>query len=176
MGERLTGEDFNNLFRYFKHTAFRLEVQPVYLVENEQVQVAAYLAGDPKPPTEFPEYAAWLDQIRRLTDEGKRVARVRVLTEPPTDYLRWETWAGQWNIQAGEDIRYMPRSRAVEAGLPLEYDWWLFDSLRLAKMQFDPEGRPLGGEIITDPAIVVQHCAWRDLAIHYSAPATELAA
>lgn len=172
-GERLTGEDFDNLFRHFSHTAWRLETQPVYLVESEQEQVAAFLAGQPRPPAEFAQYSAWLDQIRLLTSEGKRVGRVRVLTEPPTDYLRWEAWAGAWNIEAGEDIRYMPRGRAVEVGLPLDYDWWLFDSLRLAKMKFDPEGRPMGGEIITGPEVVVQHCAWRDLAVHYSAPAAE---
>jgi hypothetical protein len=174
MGERLSGEDFNNLFKYFQHTAFRLEVQPVYLVEDEQEQVAAFLAGSARPPTEFESYAAWLQQIRTLTAEGKRIGRVRVLTEPPTDYLRWEAWAGQWNITAGEDIRYIASSRANEIGLPLDYDWWLFDSLRLAVMKFDPDGRPLGGEIITDPAIVVKHGAWRDLAIHHSAPAQGL--
>jgi len=170
MGERLTADDFNRLFRYFKHTAWRLEVQPVYLVDYEQESVRRYLAGTPQPVTEIPPYVQWLDDIRAVTSEGKRVERVRVLEEPPTDYQRWEAWAGKWNVTAGEVIRYIPRSRAVEVGLPLEYDWWLFDSLRLARMHFDPDGRPMGGEIITDPEIVLQHCAWRDLAVHYSAP------
>ena len=168
MDERLTAEDFNHLLRYFEHTAFRLEVQPTYAVADERETVAEFLAGEPRPVTAFPFYAAWLDQIRTLTSQGKRVERVRILDEPPTDYQRWEIWSGAYNRDAGEVIRYVTRRRAIEVGLPDMDDWWLFDSLRLARMQFDELGHPLGGEIITDPRIVVQHCAWRDLAVHYS--------
>jgi hypothetical protein len=35
-------------------------------------------------------------------------------------------------------------------------------------MRFDDQGRPLGGEMITDATIVEQHCAWRDLAVHHA--------
>lgn len=170
MGERLTADDFNSLFRYFQHTAFRLEVQPAYAVADERESFEEFLAGKPRPVVEFPFYAAWLDQIRGVTQQDRRVERVRVLDEPPTDYQRWEVWAGQFNVAAGEKIRYISRSRAIDVGLPVIDDWWLFDSTRLARMRFDEHGRPLGGEIISDPAIVAQHCAWRDLAVQYSAP------
>ncbi len=172
MGQRLTAEDFNNLFRYFTDTAFRLEVQPVYTVTDERESVEEFLAGEPRPVTEFPFYARWLDRIRDATSEGKRVERVRVLDEPPTDYQRWEMWSGQYNIAAGETIRYLPRSRAGEIGLPATDDWWLFDSRNLAVMRFAPDGEPLGGEIITDPETVRMHRTWWDLAITHSTPAT----
>jgi hypothetical protein len=168
MGEQLTGDDFNSLFRYFTRTAFRLEVQPVYSVTEERESVEEFLAGKPRAVTEFPFYAAWLDQIRKLTTEGKRVERVRVLDEPPTDYQRWEMWSGQFNVDAGEVIRYLPRSRAAEVGLPTVDDWWLFDSIRLARMRFTKDGEPLGGEIISDPKVVAQHCAWWELAVRHS--------
>jgi len=168
MGEQLTGDDFNSLFRYFTRTAVRLEVQPVYAVTDERESVEEFLAGEPRPVTVFPFYAAWLDQIRRLTAEGKGVERVRVLDEPPTDYQRWEIWSGQFNIAAGEVILYLPRSRAVEVGLPVVDDWWLFDSLRVARMQFAENGEPRGGEIISDPDVVAQHCTWWQLAVRHS--------
>jgi len=171
MGERLTGDDFNRLFRYFSKTAFRLEVQPVYTVNDEQESLEEFLAGEPRPVTEFPFYAAWLHQIRIATLEGRSVERVRVLEEPPTDYQRWEMWSGQYNIAAGEIIRYMTRSRAQSAGLPLADDWWLFDRRHLAIMRFGQHGEPMGGEIISDVGVVEQHCSWWDLAVRSSDPA-----
>lgn len=170
MTTRLTADDFNRLFRYFERTAFRLEVQPVYLVGYEQPSLAAYLAGRPEPLTAVPQYQEWLDRIRETTSQGRRVERVRVMEEPPTDYQRWEAWAGQWNVAAGEVIHYMPRSRAEAVGLPLEADWWLFDSQRLALMRFAPDGTPLGGEIISDPEMVAQHLVWQRIAVQHSDP------
>lgn len=168
MGEKLTGDDFNHLFRYFTDTACRLEVQPAYAVTDERESVCEFLAGEPRPVTEFPFYAAWLDQIRAVTAQGRRVERVRVLEEPPTDYQRWEMWSGQYNIAAGEVIRYLPRSRALQIGLPVVDDWWLFDSQHVATMRFGPHGEPLGGEIISGPEIVARHRDWWDLAVRHS--------
>lgn len=177
MGDQLTPDDFRNLVRHFEHAAWRLETLPVYTLEEELPEVERYRAGNPTPPPELSWYREWLDQIAKATNEGKRIERVRISTEPPTLYQQWESWAGQWNVRAGEQIRYISRSRALEIGLPVDGgDWWLFDSLRLAKMRFDPDGRPCGGEIITDPAEVIQACAWRDLAVHYSAPTDGVAA
>jgi hypothetical protein len=164
----LIGEDFETLFRFYRHSAFRLEVQPVYTVAGEQEAFARYLAGQPQPPTEIPYFMEWLDQIRQVTAEGRRVERVRVIDDPPTDYQRWEAWAGQWNIAAGEVIRYIDRAKALALGIPLNYDWWLFDDERLAIMRFDEIGRPLGGTIVNDPETVVQHQTWRDLAVRSS--------
>jgi Family of unknown function (DUF6879) len=170
MGQRLTADDFNNLFRYFTATAVRLEVQPVYAVTDERESVDEFLAGEPRPVTEFPFYAQWLDRIRTATAHGKRVERVRVLDEPPTDYQRWEIWSGQYNAAAGETIRYLRRSRALQIGVPVTDDWWMFDSQHVALMRFAADGEPLGGEIVSDPTIVSRHRAWWDLAVAHSSP------
>ncbi len=171
MGKRLTGDDFNNLFGYFTDTAFRLEVQPVYTVAEERQSFEEFLAGEPRPVTEFAFYATWLDRIRTATAQGRRVERVRILEEPPTDYQRWEMWSGQYNLAAGEVIRYISRSRAVEIGLPVIDDWWLFDGRDLAVMRFGEHGEPMGGEVTSDPEIVARHRAWWDLAAQHSTAA-----
>lgn len=176
MTERLTPDDFNHLFHRFADEAFRLEVQPAYLVDDEQESVGEFLRGKPRPVTAYPFYAAWLDEIRAATSEGRRIIRVRILEEPPTDYQRWEVWAGQYNTAAGEQIRYLPRQQAAAAGIPTADDWWLFDRQHLALMRFTSDGTPLGGTIIDDPHTVSRYCMWRDLAVHHSTPHTECAA
>ncbi len=46
--------------------------------------------------------------------------------------------------------------------------YWLFDSRKLVQMHFDVEDRFIGGEIIDDPAVIVEHNYWRDAAWHWA--------
>ena len=91
--------------------------------------------------------------------------RVRVVSLPLSDYNRWSYVIAQHNIAAGEDIRYLVRERATEIRLP-NFDYWLFDSRKVLAMRFDESDRFIGGEVIADPAEVVQHNYWRDAAWH----------
>jgi hypothetical protein len=83
--------------------------------------------------------------------------------------------AGAGHIQ-GEQIRYMPRSRAGEIGLPLAHDWWLLDDERLIIMKFTDAGEIAGKSLITDPSIVSTHRVRRDLAVRNATPVEAIAA
>lgn len=155
----------------FQRSAFRLELQPWYVEPEEAETVARFVAGNPQDPTEVPMLRDWFNQIRELTSRGRRVERVRVQDEPPTDYQRWERFISPWNIAAGETMRYLPRDRAHEIGLlPAagEADWWLFDDTILMLMFFDEDGRRIRNEITDDLSLIEQARAWRDLAVRYS--------
>lgn len=68
-------------------------------------------------------------------------------------------------------MRYLTDREARDIGLlPAagDSDWWLLDSSRLVVMRFDSQGHRLQNELITDPAVVVKACYWRDLAVHHS--------
>lgn len=73
------------------------------------------------------------------------------------------------NTAAGEDIRYLPRPRADQLGLPNE-DFWLFDSVRFVTLRFDAADVRIANELIDEPAEVVKRCHWRDVAWHYAIP------
>jgi hypothetical protein len=105
----------------------------------------------------------WLSMIRAATAEGRRFSRVRVVTMPMTDYSRFGVYCSQYTNEAGDEIRYLTRDQARD--LP-DYDYWLFDSRLLVKMHFDSQENFLGGEVIEDPAVIVQHGYWRDAAWH----------
>lgn len=171
MARTLTQAERDELLRSFDHAAFRLELQPTYALPYEQDTLAKFLAGDPEPPDAAPGLRAWFEQVAGLAAEGKRIERVRVHDDPPTPYQRWARWTDSWSARAGETIRYMTRPRAHEVGLLPDSgpaDWWLLDSRRLVVMRFDDEGRRVEMTLAVDPAIVVQACAWRDLAIRHS--------
>lgn len=105
----------------------------------------------------------WLSMIRAATAEGRRFARVRVVSMPMTGYSRFGVFCSQHTNAAGEDIRYLRRDLAE--GLP-DHDYWLFDSRTLVELHFAEDDNFLGGEVIEDPAVIVQHNYWRDAAWH----------
>jgi hypothetical protein len=162
----VTGEDFTRLFTTFEHTAYRLEVRDRYNMPDEQEGFQLFLQGLPDP-NEEQDMRWWVDLMRAATSAGKRVERVRVVTEPHSDYIRFEIAGTRFNLAAGEDIRYLPRSRARLLDLP-NHDYWMFDSRTVALLHFDADDHLLGAELVTDPTVVVQHCYWRDVAWHHA--------
>ncbi|MBB5776240.1 DUF6879 family protein [Nonomuraea jabiensis] len=162
----LTPAEFGALWDAFQHTAFKFEVRDRYDVPSEQESLRRFLAGQPDP-----ERAArpWLAKMKAATGEGKRVERVRVVTEPHSDYVRWLLAGAPLNAAAGEDVRYLPRTHAATLELP-DHDFAIFDSARLVLLNFDDQDRPLQHELVTDPDMVLRHCQWRDAAWHHAMP------
>jgi hypothetical protein len=157
------GVEFGQLFTSFEHTAFRLEVRSRYAPAYEGESLRKFLAGE---PDDLPWMQDWLTMVRGATAAGKRFARVRIVDMPLSDYSRFSHALAQYNNGAGEDIRYLTRDQAAE--LP-EHDFWLFDSRNLLVMKFDGDDRFIGGEVIEDAAVVVEHNYWRDAAWHHAA-------
>lgn len=165
------GPDFRAFVRGFRHSSFRLETRDRYNEPNERDHYQRWLAGE--------RVGDWwrrgfLDMVEARTGDGARMARVRVVSEPASDYTRFGFVLGAYNVAAGEDIRYLPRGRAAQLDLPGE-DWWLIDSTRVGVIRFGDDDILLGAEIIDDPAAVVQYNAWRDVALHYAVPLREYA-
>lgn len=160
----LTGDEFFDLFRTFEHTAYRLEVRESYY---EKEQLGQFLAGG---PVDLGYMDEWLALMVQQTVRGKRIERVRVVSQPFSDYTRYGLWLCQYNTKAGEDIRYLDRVQA--ARLP-NHDYWLLDSSRLYIVRFSDTDELVGAEPVEDPAAVVQHGFWRDAAWHHAVPYRE---
>lgn len=146
-------DEFDRLFASVERTAYRLETRDFYDVPVERAGYQRFLAGN-DPGTDW--FQPWLTIIRTATAAGRRFERVRVAREPLSDYLRFELWACRYNVEVGEDMRYLDVHRASDLGLP-DYDYWLFDDERLVRMDFNDVGRLERAEIITDPAAVAEH-------------------
>jgi hypothetical protein len=166
----ITDVEFPALFRQFRERAWMFETGEHYTWAYEAEELRRFQDGSPTPPPQVSWWRPWLEQIRGLTDQGKQIGRVRVIAEPLTIYQQWERWALPWHTEAGEQIAYMPRNRAAAIGLP-SHDFWLFDDELLILMLYDATGRQSGMVHISHedaPALVTQHCAWRDLAVHHA--------
>jgi hypothetical protein len=167
--ELLTGEAFRQLFLDFSHTAIRLETRDRYASPIEDEQVGRFLAGE---PLDLSWLDRWFGMVRTATESGRRFARVRVVSEPLSDYKRFEMVVCPLTVAAGEDIRYLPRAHAAAFGVPNE-DFWLFDDERLARLHFSEQDAFLGAEIVTEPEVVRLHRRWLAIATAHGIPFTD---
>lgn len=98
--------------------------------------------------------AAWHELVGGVVRRGAAVRRARIISEPASDYIRFEhevTPAA--NIAAGEQVRWLPRQRASDLALPGN-DFWLFDSTAVLFNYFGGDGALVGGELRDEPTVV----------------------
>jgi hypothetical protein len=118
-------------------------------------QFLAWKAGTPRP---VPASPAWYDLVREHVARGVRFRRGRIVSEPVSDYIRFEHEAtAGLNVAAGEEVRWLPRCRASDLCLPGN-DFWLFDERLIRFHHFDGDGRIVEDELCDDPA-VIRACA-----------------
>jgi len=172
-GRLLTAEEFLPEVLSFGHSAFRAEKQLVYLEDEGVEHYLRWQADDVQPPTTVPELAVWFDAVRAHTNDGQRIGRLRIHTDPPTTYQRYLQWMSPWNTAAGEHVYYLNRAAAERVGLLDDptTDWWLLDAgtdnARLIVTTFDDDGRRIRDELVTDPMAIRRAEAWRERAIIY---------
>ncbi|WP_255495192.1 DUF6879 family protein [Nocardia sp. GTS18] len=140
---------WESLFAECGREAFHLETLDAYSVASESEPLRRFLAGEPPDNTWFDP---WRSLVRYTTRRGVAIRRVRVLTEPVSDYHRWILTLNPESIEAGEDIRYLPRHNAGEP--PLTEDYWLLDSSRVAFHARDSATRGRGVVVTEDPGLV----------------------
>jgi hypothetical protein len=159
----LTPSDLDRQFPgLFGSAVFRLETLDHY--QSESFRRAQ--AGEPPDPTARASWDALVAEARRA---GKTMSRVHVVSEPLTDYVRWELSFYQASVAAGEDVRILPRARALGLDLP-DFDFWLFDDRAAAVMIYDGAGAWLESRMTTEPGFVSACRRWRDIAMSHAVP------
>jgi hypothetical protein len=160
---------FSVITQPFRRSAFRLETLQDYSGSGEDPHLAAFLAGKPRPPS--PEHEQWAGAVRAHRRAGRVLQRVHVVTEPLSDYIRWElSWGYQPGVAAGEEVCIIP---VADGEWPVEVphrDFWLFDDTELYDMHYTLDGTWLGAEPVTDSSRIEQARAWRDTALQRALP------
>ncbi|MGW7351257.1 DUF6879 family protein [Streptomyces sp. NPDC054784] len=156
MSQTLTS--FADLLRAAERSAVHLETRDAYGVENEIEGFAAWRAGHRVDPDDRASWwRPWLDLVQEVTGKGVEMRRARIVSEPVSDYIRFEHAGTFTNVAAGEQIRWLPRRHASDLALPGN-DFWLFDGELVQFNVFDGSGRWVHTDQ-TDDAAVVQLCA-----------------
>jgi hypothetical protein len=125
-----------DLVKAAKRTAFHLEMRDQYMTSDPWFQawrdgcIEEFEARKARP---------WLDLIQEVTGRGVEVRRVRIVSEPVSEYIRFEYATTDSNVSAGERIRWVPRRRTSELALPGN-DCWIIDGEAVLFNHFTGEG------------------------------------
>jgi hypothetical protein len=98
-------------------------------------------------------WRSWFDLIVSVTARGVVVRRARIVSEPVTEYIKFEYEVTQkHNVAAGERVRWLSRRDASDLLVPAS-DCWVFDNDVVVFNHFDGDGNWLGEERRDDPAL-----------------------
>ncbi len=142
--------------RSCRHSALHLEMRDGYMLDDpDLVQWRRGYRHDPADRQSW--WRPWLDLVASTTARGVSIRRARVVSEPVSEYIRFEYDVAFTNVEAGERLRWLPRRRAIDIALPSN-DFWLFDQEVLVINHFSGNGDWIDTETIANPD-VVRFCA-----------------
>ena len=136
----LSYEQFKELFHQFDREAVHLEMRDSYGTAVELPYMALWAAGE---PDNLEWLGPWCGQVRRHVAEGKAYRRVHVVSEPLSDYQRWSRSIMQPHVDAGTQMRWMPRHRVSSIAFPGN-DFWMFDQRLVAFHHYAGNGASTG--------------------------------
>jgi hypothetical protein len=147
---------FDELLAAAKRSAMHLEMRDSYSVGDEAHDFENWKhtgERDVDPASAY--WAPWVDLIRHTVSRGVAVRRARIVSEPVTDYIRYEHAGTPVVIHAGEQVRWLPRRQASDIALPGN-DCWAFDGETVLFNHFSGDGdwAEPKWEVRTEPAVV----------------------
>ncbi|MFG2883248.1 DUF6879 family protein [Streptomyces sp. NPDC048297] len=135
-------------------SAVHLEMRDHYGVAAEADDFREWLeTGHVDTDPASPGWAPWVGLVSRAAARGVVVRRARIVSEPVTDYIRYEHASTVVNVAAGEQVRWLPRRQAGTIALPGN-DFWLFDDRLVRWGYFSGDGALVGHDISDDPGAV----------------------
>jgi hypothetical protein len=138
-----------------EHTAFHVEMRDVYAVSYEREHFEEWRrTGRADNPKYWQE---WIETVSASVGRGVVMRRIRIMSLPPSESMRFEYASADVNVKAGEDVRWLPRRHAADLALP-GADFWVFDSKIVRFGHFDGDGEFLDNEV-TEVAAVAELCA-----------------
>ncbi|MGX1778654.1 DUF6879 family protein [Nocardia brasiliensis] len=143
----ISDDEFERLLTDFKHTAVHLESRDAYGTAVELPHMAKWAAGE---HDDLEWLQGWCATVRHHISAGRTVRRVRIVSEPLSDYQRWSHSIAQPMVDAGEDIRWVPRTRMSSIAIPGN-DFYLFDNALVAFLHYSGAGLSTGKTISDDP-------------------------
>lgn len=148
----LTAEEKQGLLVQVTRQAVRLETRDVYDLSNEKERFESFLRLGKRDPEEARIPSSWRTFVRSAVAAGISIKRARVISEPVSDYIRFEHAGTHLNVAAGEEVRWLPRKKAMGIAIPAN-DFWLLDTCTVLINYFSGDGSAAEQVLIRDPAI-----------------------
>ncbi len=146
----VTDEEFEELLASFDRDVIHLEMRDAYGTAVELPHMARWAAGE---PDDLEWLQDWCAALRRHVRAGKSIRRARIVSEPLSDYQRWSYSIAYPMVEAGEDIRWVPRRLVSSVALPGN-DYYLFDDRLAVFLLYSGTGLAAGRLSSAAPAVI----------------------
>ena len=144
-------EELGELCRGIRTSFVHLESRDAYGTDTELPHLAKWRRGE---PDDYAWLGWWLEMLRGHRAAGRSCRRVRVVSEPVSEYQRWILSHVRLFTEAGEDIRYVPRPRLVATPLPGSGDFYVFDDELVMFLHYAGTGLNTAFELTNEPPLV----------------------
>jgi len=148
LSSHLPAAEFDACFTNFSKSAFRLETFPEYRVGGADAEL--YNKFSQGEPWQGPIFEDWARLIASHTTAGREFVVARVLSEPLSNYLRFEIeWGYCYFSTVGQDTRIILPSRLDTLFLPsATFDYWMFDDNKVVFMEYGSDGSYKGARYV----------------------------
>ena len=145
----VTDEEFEELLAAgFGREAIHLETRDAYGTAVELPYMVKWARGE---HDDLEWLQGWCASLREHVRAGKLVRRARIVSEPLSDYQRWSYSIAHPMVEAGEDIRWVPRRLVSSVALPGN-DFYLFDDCLVVFLLYAGNGLATGKISSSNPA------------------------
>jgi hypothetical protein len=159
-------QDFKSALAATEHSVIRFETRDAYDIGEAGSFERWQQTGDVSEHawTEFPA------MVREAIARKVSWRRVRIISRPPSEYMRWEHAVTDENVKFGEDIRWLWRDEAADLLIPAA-DCWVFDN-RVVRWNFQrgDDSNPHVYTFSSDPRIARDIAAAFGLAWNRATP------
>ncbi|WP_330228807.1 DUF6879 family protein [Nocardia sp. NBC_00508] len=139
----ISDDEFDRLLSDFDRESLHLETRDAYGTAVELPHMAKWAEGE---HDDLEWLQGWCSTLRNHVAAGRSVRRARIVSEPLSDYQRWSYGIAQPMVDAGEDIRWVPRRRVSSLAIPGN-DFYLFDDRLVVFLHY--AGNGLGSDKVT---------------------------
>ncbi|MEV0612854.1 DUF6879 family protein [Nonomuraea sp. NPDC050404] len=129
----------------------KLELHDYYGADKEDLKL--FLAADLDAVAA--SYRQWADKVEEKERGGRHLRRVRLISEPLSDYQRMSVRYSGMAVDAGEDLRWLPRRLASALVVPAN-DMFVLDGKFAMFNVLDGNGERADIQLTDDPAIVAR--------------------
>ena len=113
----MAGEEASQLLSSCERSAVHLEMRDGY--SRTDPMFADWRQGKRHDPADWDAWwRPWTDIVIAARSRGVIIRRARIVSEPVSEYIRWEHEITSANVEAGEDVRWLPRRRRRVKKIP----------------------------------------------------------
>ncbi|WP_405938078.1 hypothetical protein OG338_16700 [Streptomyces sp. NBC_00726] len=146
---------FSELIGECRRSAVHLELRDTYEGYDDGGRFAEWKREGGITPAFEEDFRAWTGLVREAVARGVEMRRVRVVSVPVSEYIRFEYEATHLNQEAGEQVRWLPRTEAATLLVP-GADLWIFDDRAIRFGHFTGDGALVRNEMCHDASVIAQ--------------------